>query len=443
MTTRNTPLLEGLLAGRGRLASFSRRRRTPTAPIGLLALTLVATLLGMHLWNGFDHTRSEIRVEIRSHANVMGEHVERTLEAVQAILSSVASDAARTDWDQVQRSHHFWLRLRDKAAGMPQMRSIWLADAEGEMRVFSDSFPSPQMNLQERPYFAGHVEGAKERRLIVGDSRQGRFTGRPFVPVSVPVLRSQGALHGVVAAAIEPDYYFPLLTAYGSCDHCRAALMRGDGHVLFAASPSGSLEEDFIDGLSAMWVSKKYPVVVAVWVPESIVWQEWWVQHKGAAGLGVAGLLLLVWVVHRETRRSVRLVRDRDRFIKLTEALKTKNRELEEARRDAVEQREAAASASRAKSAFLARMSHELRTPLNAIIGFSDLMLSQPKFFAHDRPRAYVADIKSSGEHLLALIKDILDLSKIEAGRFELEESEVDLPRLAKGVTRALMPCLH
>ncbi len=86
-------------------------------------------------------------------------------------------------------------------------------------------------------------------------------------------------------------------------------------------------------------------------------------------------------------------------------------------------------AASQHKSEFLANMSHELRTPLNAIIGFSEV-LAQGMFGAiNDKQTEYLHDILESGRHLLSLINDILDLSKIEAGRMDLELSEFDLPQ--------------
>ena len=91
---------------------------------------------------------------------------------------------------------------------------------------------------------------------------------------------------------------------------------------------------------------------------------------------------------------------------------------------------------SRHKSEFLANMSHELRTPLNAIIGFSELLQQQSVGELNDRQRSYVEDVLDAGRHLLALINDILDLSKVEAGKMELDVADVELrPTLESGLT--------
>ena len=84
--------------------------------------------------------------------------------------------------------------------------------------------------------------------------------------------------------------------------------------------------------------------------------------------------------------------------------------------------------ASRHKSEFLASMSHELRTPLNAVIGFSDVLLERMFGDLNERQDEYVRDIRDSGRHLLELINEILDLSKVEAGRMELDPAQLELP---------------
>jgi two-component system, cell cycle sensor histidine kinase PleC len=100
-----------------------------------------------------------------------------------------------------------------------------------------------------------------------------------------------------------------------------------------------------------------------------------------------------------------------------------------------------AESANRSKSEFLANMSHELRTPLNAVIGFSEIM-SQEMFGALGSPKyaEYAADIRKSGMFLLDVINDILDMSKIEAGRVDLELTQVDFASVIEDVVRLMGP---
>ncbi len=131
-----------------------------------------------------------------------------------------------------------------------------------------------------------------------------------------------------------------------------------------------------------------------------------WVRSKGQA----------IWDEQGNARRMAGSISDI-----------TPRRQAAEAMREAKEQAELA---NRTKSEFLASMSHELRTPLNAILGFSELMgnatlgpLGNPKY------EEYTKDINDSGRHLLALIQDILDLSKIEAGKLELDEEDIDIAR--------------
>ena len=99
--------------------------------------------------------------------------------------------------------------------------------------------------------------------------------------------------------------------------------------------------------------------------------------------------------------------------------------------------------ASRHKSEFLARMSHELRTPLNAVIGFSELLLERIAGDLTAKQEEYLRDIHTSGAHLLTLINEILDLSKIEAGRMELTFGETNLTEVVESALTTLRPLIE
>ncbi|WP_417517152.1 PAS domain-containing sensor histidine kinase [Minwuia sp.] len=112
---------------------------------------------------------------------------------------------------------------------------------------------------------------------------------------------------------------------------------------------------------------------------------------------------------------------------------------LAEAQNKALDALAKAETANASKSAFIANVSHELRTPLNAILGFSSVMAEEilgP--MANERYRRYAEDINSSGHHLLSLVNDLLDMSRLEAGRYDLEEEEVRIADEIDTVTKLL-----
>jgi two-component system cell cycle sensor histidine kinase PleC len=151
----------------------------------------------------------------------------------------------------------------------------------------------------------------------------------------------------------------------------------------------------------------------------------------GAAATAVAAMtagaeiyfLLLAHRLYRNTLDTLEFRAEKDALIG----------ELEQAKANSDEARRRAEEANLAKSRFLATMSHELRTPLNAILGFSEVMKSEV-FGAHAVPtyKEYSGDIHQSGQHLLELINEILDLSRIEAGRYELNEESVNLAHIVE-----------
>lgn len=161
-----------------------------------------------------------------------------------------------------------------------------------------------------------------------------------------------------------------------------------------------------------VWNSKGVTLAITVLPPW---WATWW--FRSIAGLVIVGLIL---AAYRSRVKGLRL-----QTARLERQIAERTYELQIAK-------DAAEKANGAKSTFLANMSHELRTPLNAILGFSNLMRSSAGIPVKERQSLDI--INRSGEHLLSLINDVLDMAKIDAGRTVLQSAPLDLRELVRGV---------
>ncbi len=170
------------------------------------------------------------------------------------------------------------------------------------------------------------------------------------------------------------------------------------------------------DGL---WSEKNSAVVITIVPP---FWETWWFR--------ILTVGLIVAVMLGAFRLRVRVIEAQRRQLALQ--VEQKTRELSETLIELKRSKEAAEAANRAKSVFLANMSHELRTPLNAILGFAQLTSRDANLTAVQREN--IAIINHSGEHLLGLINEVLQLSKIEAGRITLDEDSFDLYHMLAGL---------
>ena len=149
------------------------------------------------------------------------------------------------------------------------------------------------------------------------------------------------------------------------------------------------------------------------------------------------GLVCIASNVTDVKRRARAQKRKENELNRTVDDLRASRRDLSDTMRKYELEKHRAEEANRSKSEFLANMSHELRTPLNAINGFSEIMLSElygP--IGDEKYKDYINDILASGQHLLELIDDILDMSKIEAGRISLEPEQIDLERIIKESAR-------
>ncbi|MGE0716588.1 MAG: response regulator [Alphaproteobacteria bacterium] len=158
----------------------------------------------------------------------------------------------------------------------------------------------------------------------------------------------------------------------------------------------------------------------------------------GLGGLAGVGGVWTVWAALRRARRREEAYSQA--LAKRAAELEASNGILKTAIAEAEAARETAERATQAKSEFLANMSHELRTPLNAIIGYSEILMEEAEDQGLDDFAPDLERIRTAGKHLLTIINDILDLSKIEAGRMDVHIEEIDLPRLAVEVETLVRP---
>src|SRR5437773_1131971 len=127
----------------------------------------------------------------------------------------------------------------------------------------------------------------------------------------------------------------------------------------------------------------------------------------------------------------------------LEKKVQERTAELTRATAEAQEAKTTAEQANRAKSAFLANMSHELRTPLNAIIGYSEMLQEDAQDLGEKHSIADLQKIHSAGKHLLGLINDVLDISKIEAGKMDLFLETIDVPAMVQDVVNTIRPLVQ
>jgi signal transduction histidine kinase/CheY-like chemotaxis protein len=169
------------------------------------------------------------------------------------------------------------------------------------------------------------------------------------------------------------------------------------------------------------------------------------------AGMVAAQQMPILWVIDSAPfwlgmfaaaagRRQDLLDQAMNDVVRINATLENTNRELEQMNHELESANQAIRQASKLKSEFLANMSHELRTPLNAIIGFSRIVLRKTKEVLPERQAKNLEMVHDSGQHLLELVNDILDIERIEAGMLTIKPSHVDVVAMTRDVVAKLVP---
>jgi signal transduction histidine kinase/ActR/RegA family two-component response regulator len=321
--------------------------------------------------------------------------------------------------------------LAPSVAGLPDVVTAGALDESGKLigRYPVDPTVLGQ-NLGDRDYFVAAVRSTK---TVVGSIVTSRLDpSLVVVPVAIAV-RQDGVLRGVIALTIRPAVLLTELNKVQNASGRELVIVDGNGGTVASTGgrtalgklglPPTDVGTAPVDGQARAFVSAKidgtgwrlYVLddVAAIYAAQRQLTSELGLPLMGAifaAGI-LAAILAAGWTLLARSRQELRVANDQ---------LTDMNASVQ--------------AATRAKSDFLANMSHELRTPLNAVLGFSDVLLEQLRPAISDRQARYLTNIHAAGAHLLELINDVLDLSKVEAGRLVLRPDLITLPTLLEPV---------
>ena len=419
-----------------------------------LAVLLGATLVLFLAWFGWHSWQQERQAqyrEMRTVLEITATAIDRYLREVEAGLGAVAYDlqeeGGMSDLAQVQKT------LRRFHDAHPDAASITLS-RRADGRLLASSTTTELDNLPANtgvggPIFAPSQDDARlAGRLILGRPLLGALVQTWVFPLAYMVYGKDGRIVAVLTMAMPVDFVQAFWKAAPLSEDMTIGLVRDDGllvsrwklpagvplsevygvkrngrlqqHLIAAGFPDSGYVEGYneLAKTTAGNVFRRLPrfgVTTYVSLPLAEVQAAWWRRVRVPYGLAMllAGLVFF----------GYRLVLRREAAI-------------EAERRTA----EVAASASRAKSQFIARMSHELRTPLNAVLGLAELMTLDPRHALAAEQRERVHRIRVAGQHLLSLINDLLDLSQIEAGAMRLQASTFRPAELLDEVVREMEP---
>ncbi len=430
--------------------------------IGVLRIAVVLAIVVPLLLLGRTEALRAAHVTTANLARVLEEQTDRSLAVVDAHLSTVVDLWAQLPAGQWPSASRLRGLLTGKTGESSYVRSMFVLDAGGVMMFHSRAQDVLGRSFSDRAYFQVHRDG--NAGLYVSEMIRGRLTGRWNMMLSRRLNNADGSFAGVVVALLEPDWLerdyadldigpnglINLRHANGQLVARKPRLDDSIGQVLPSTaflqkamgstdSASGEYESTF-DHVQRLYTARRVgnaPLIVLVALSKQDVlasWRRTTVFYLGVTFVLVAGIVVF-------TRRQQREKEDRERTLATLGASEAELRlhrdrlsELVEARtRELLQAKNAAEAANRAKSEFLANISHELRTPMHAILSFARLGRDKIESGSAslEKLALYMHRIDVSGERLLRLLNDLLDLAKLEAGKMEYDLKPADMWQLA------------
>ncbi len=369
---------------------------------------------------------------------MMAEHTARTFEAVDILLREIASDLSNNspDWKNWEQSVGWSYLGKRHSRNIPQLRDLILFDSAGQQRFISTYFPTPNINVRDRPYFIALAQG---QAATTFGPYIGRNSGRYTYALGRRIQDSQHNFAGVAFAAIEPAYFHDFCWANRLADDFESVIINAKGQVIASCRPSDLTKQSPILGAQAVdalyggkmrdWLPNKgvvrqqgliaslspvpdFPDLrVLTVIPESSLLVTWRAHFFQLGSLFVLVTIVLL-VGGLLVRRQVRELHA------MTDELAAGHELLEERVRAATaeisRQKDDAERADQAKSRFLAAASHDLRQPLHALSLFAaDLQHLVRTGNTGDLPRL-AGQIATSTRTLGELFDSLLDISRLD-----------------------------